>query len=163
MQDEGFEGKKMPPIRGKIDPEIMKNVTAAKAFHGHLGPFVVLGVRIGLVGLRELGVEKGDARLHATAKLTYETPISCILDGIQLTTGCTWGNTRLTLEKSKEISVKLAVQRKNSLTVKVNLPALKLPKELMDKKLESKEVEDLAYSVASMPEEALFTVFKTSN
>ena len=29
-------------------------VKTAADFHGHLGPFLVLGVRMGLIGLREL-------------------------------------------------------------------------------------------------------------
>ena len=154
----------MLPVENETDPEIMKNLTDAKAFHSHLGPFLVLGVRIGLIGLRELHVKKGDARLHVIARLTYKTPISCILDGIQFTTGCTWGNTRLKLEESEEISVRFTFQKVNSLTVAVNLLTLKkLPKELMDKKLGTKEIEDLAYRIASVSEGSLFTVSKIVN
>jgi len=148
-------------VKNKIRPEIMKTLREAKTFHSHLGPFLVFGVRMGLIGIRELKVRRGDSRLHATANLTYNAPTSCILDGIQMTTGCTLGNTRLKLRETENISVKFRVKGKNSLTIKVKPSTLrKLPKKLMDKKLEIKEIENLAYTVASMPEENLFTISK---
>jgi len=69
-------------------------------FHGHLGPFLVVGVRAGLRGLRELQARKENLDVSAKARLTYSVPYSCILDGIQVATGCTIGNTRLTYEDS---------------------------------------------------------------
>jgi formylmethanofuran dehydrogenase subunit E len=72
----------------------------ARDFHGHLGPFLVLGVRAGLRGLRELQTRKESLDVSAKVQLTYSVPYSCILDGIQVATGCTIGNTRLTYENS---------------------------------------------------------------
>jgi len=77
---------------------------AATDLHGHFGPFLALGVRMGLVGLRELSVQPADTRLTVSVTLEYAVPISCILDGIQTSTGCTVGNSRLAWKESKEIS-----------------------------------------------------------
>lgn len=59
-------------------------------FHGHLGPFLVIGMKMGLLALKAL-----DAKNHSVTKVVVETgtkpPVSCIIDGIQVTTGCTIG------------------------------------------------------------------------
>lgn len=64
----------------------MKNVLKkAIDFHGHLGPFLVIGTKMGLMALKN----------HSISKVTAETgkkpPLSCMVDGIQVTTGCTLG------------------------------------------------------------------------
>lgn len=38
----------------------------AEAFHGHLGPFLVVGLKAGQLALRELGTKKGDPGLRAS-------------------------------------------------------------------------------------------------
>lgn len=76
-----------------IDPErisIEEMIEKAAEFHGHLGPFLVLGVRMGIFALRGLG-SSGYEGIFALVK-TGDTPsLSCILDGIQISTGCTMG------------------------------------------------------------------------
>lgn len=85
------------------DQSLDKQLRAASDLHGHFGPFLALGVRMGLYALRELAVKEGDKGLHTTVMLEYATPISCVLDGIQASTKCTVGNTRLAWRKSKEV------------------------------------------------------------
>lgn len=65
-------------------------------FHGHLGPFLVLGLRMGLLALRELNSE-GHFDLRATVETGTTPPISCLIDGIQLATGCTLGKGNITV------------------------------------------------------------------
>lgn len=59
-------------------------------FHGHLGPFVVLGYKMGLFALELL---KCDLYwdLKVTAHFGFKPPPSCTLDGLQIATGCTLG------------------------------------------------------------------------
>ncbi|MBU0755194.1 MAG: formylmethanofuran dehydrogenase subunit E family protein, partial [Planctomycetes bacterium] len=61
-----------------------------KAFHGHLGPYVVLGFRMGALALRKLGAE-GHFDVSAEVHSMLQPPCSCIIDGIQLGSGCTLG------------------------------------------------------------------------
>ena len=79
-------------------------------FHGHLGPFLVLGVRMGLAGLRELKVKRGEKKLWVTAMLNYSIPISCALDGLQVATKCTLGNKKLRLLDSSGIAAKFELE-----------------------------------------------------
>ena len=138
---------------------LAKEIANAVAFHGHLGPFLVLGVRMGIIGMRELGLQANDndGRLRVTAFLKYSIPISCTLDGIQVTTKCTIGNQKLKLKDSSNISAKFALHNGKEITVAVNSTVYdKLKSQLLAEKISPKEVEHLAQQIASIPEEDLF-------
>jgi len=138
---------------------LAKEIANAVAFHGHLGPFLVLGVRMGIIGMRELGLQANDndGRLRVTAFLKYSIPISCTLDGIQVTTKCTMGNQKLKLKDSSNISAKFALHNGKEITVSVNSTVYdKLKSQLLAEKISSKEVGHLAQQIASIPEEDLF-------
>ena len=62
----------------------------AARFHTHLGPYLVVGLRMGRVVVSELGDEPFSYRILAhTGRVT---PYSCSVDGVQLATPCTTGN-----------------------------------------------------------------------
>ena len=129
----------------------------AKRFHSHLGPFLVIGVKMGLLALHKLNVERGDRRLQSTVNLTYQLPISCLLDGIQFTSSCTFGNRRLKIKRSKEISATFKVKNGNSFRAKLNPSVFKeLKNKVIGKNLPEKEIERLAYSISSMSDDELF-------
>ena len=141
---------------------ILDNIIKKAAdFHGHLGPFLVIGVRMGLIGLRELGLQKATEKLRVTASLKYSVPISCVLDGIQVTTGCTFGNQKLTLKNSSSIEAEFQLPNKEQVTVAVNQTAFnRLKKKLLSEKDSNHEMQELAQLIASMPEKDLFVIKK---
>jgi len=142
-----------------LDPELMKIVKKATDFHGHLGPFLVIGVRLGLIGIRELGLKKNDEKLHVTAMLRNSVPFSCVLDGIQVTTKCTIGNKKIRLKSSVGIAAKFELPTGRQVTIEVNPTAFeRLKNELLRESFSSEEVRKLAQIVASMPEEELFII-----
>ncbi|TAN59293.1 hypothetical protein EPN16_07695 [bacterium] len=59
-------------------------------FHGHLGPYLVLGLLMGKYALNKL-----KARQHFGLRVKVwgvkDRPRSCLIDGLQLSTGCTYG------------------------------------------------------------------------
>ena len=59
-------------------------------FHGHLGPYGVGGCRMGELALRLLGAKKY-FELKIASKAGTTPPVSCMNDGLQLATGCTYG------------------------------------------------------------------------
>ncbi len=66
----------------------------AFTFHGHRCPFMPLGYRMGLLALEHLGVDREpDHRLHVVAELGEGHPQTCLMDGIQVATGATFGKT----------------------------------------------------------------------
>ena len=67
--------------------------------HGHLGPFLVAGIRMGLLAL-ELLDSPGYFGIRAESDAGSITPQSCLNDGIQIGSGCTAGKGNLTIAGS---------------------------------------------------------------
>ena len=61
-----------------------------RLFHGHLGPYVVIGFRLGEHALQRLQA-RSHFGLEAEVRCAEAPPESCLLDGIQFSTGCTLG------------------------------------------------------------------------
>ena len=143
-----------------MESTFAEKIADAVDFHGHLGPFLVIGVRMGIVGMRELGLKSNnDGKLQVTAHLKHLVPISCTLDGLQITTRCTMGNQKLKIVDSSDIAVNFSLQNGKEVTVAVN-PAVydRLKNHLLSAKASPKEVENLAQLIVSMPERDLFRI-----
>ena len=69
--------------------------------HGHAGPYLNLGIRMGLLALEMLDV-KGYFDLVTEVDLRYHTPISCLIDGLQISTGCTMGKGNIKVNNQPE-------------------------------------------------------------
>jgi formylmethanofuran dehydrogenase subunit E len=64
-------------------PEDLKRLAD---FHGHLGPYVLLGYRMGLMAKSYF-----PGKFFATAYTGTEPPVSCLIDGVQFSSNCTMG------------------------------------------------------------------------
>jgi inosine-uridine nucleoside N-ribohydrolase len=64
--------------------------TLLRTFHGHLGPYVVLGYRMGQVALDALAAG-GHFDVAAHVHSVLQPPASCLIDGVQIGSGCTLG------------------------------------------------------------------------
>ena len=71
-------------------------------FHGHLGPYLVLGLLSGEYALKKL---KARAHFGLEVKVwgAKNKPKSCLIDGLQLSTGCTYGKGNITKYNGKVI------------------------------------------------------------
>ncbi|MFA5772425.1 MAG: formylmethanofuran dehydrogenase subunit E family protein [Thermoplasmata archaeon] len=58
-------------------------------FHGHLGPYVIVGLKMGKIARGCFG--NAGKKLNATVFTGKKPPLSCIADGIQFSSGCTLG------------------------------------------------------------------------
>jgi len=151
----------IPRVKNVMDTELMPIIKRAAKFHGHLGPFLVIGVRMGLIGIRELKTKANQGKLHVTAKLKYSVPFSCVLDGIQITTRCTFGNQKLTLKNSSDIAAEFQLPNTKQITIAVNQTTFnELKEQLLSKNPSTHDVEELAKLIASMPEKDLFVIKK---
>jgi formylmethanofuran dehydrogenase subunit E len=154
-----MQENKLKTINSDKESALEEEIAKAVDFHGHLGPFLVIGVRMGIIGMREIGLKDNDGKLRVVAYLRYAVPISCTLDGLQVTTKCTIGNQKLKLVDSTDIKAKFALPNKKEVTVTVNPDAYdKLKGQLLSEKSSPKKVEHLAQLVASMPEKTLFLI-----
>jgi len=82
--------------------DLPEELAALQRFHGHLGVYVTLGLRMGAIGKRRFGLYKG---LTATVRSQAEPPMRCVLDGIQFSSGCTMGKGNIVLEAGSEPEV----------------------------------------------------------
>ena len=142
-------------IEIKETPLLIEN--AAK-LHGHLGPFLVIGVRMGELAKRHLQVDdKTNYRLEASIKTPPYAPFSCVIDGIQSSTSCTVGNRKLKIENStKEITAHFRIQNsKKTLKISVNP---KIAETLIREMSKGANAEQLAAKITHMEKKQLFVL-----
>lgn len=155
----------MKPSDSKADPNLSIAIEKAADFHGHLGPFLVIGVRMGRVAKNNLAINaENSMELQATVKIPLLTPFSCVLDGIQATVKCTVGNQKLKMKNSqKEITACFKRENRSidrsegTLIISANQKTID---ELMKEISEGVSNEELAWKVASMSENQLFNIVK---
>ncbi|MBN1431534.1 MAG: formylmethanofuran dehydrogenase subunit E family protein [Methanomicrobiaceae archaeon] len=71
------------------------------AFHGHLGPYIVIGYRIGRYASEFFG--NNPFEMKATVYCSGQTPQSCLADGVQLGSGCTLGKRNIEIVVSESL------------------------------------------------------------
>jgi len=135
-----------------LNGNIMKGlIEEGVKFHGHLGPFLILGLKAGLLANNTLG--KDCFKTYVTVETEPFPPFSCVVDGIQVATGCTMGKRNIELKRGKRLSVTFTRGEKR-LEICLKEEVLK---DLMD--LESKEEsERKAMSLIDQPIHELFEV-----
>ena len=97
----------------------MISLKSAEKFHGHLGPWLVLGLLIGEYGLKKINAKKYfgiDVKVSGLRK----KPRSCLIDGLQLSTGATLGKGNIHLNGAKKINITF-VNRENHKTVSIGI------------------------------------------
>jgi len=70
-------------------------------FHGHLGPYVLLGYRMGLVARKYF-----PKKFYATLFTGTEPPVSCLIDGVQFSSCCTLGKGNLNVKEGGRPTVR---------------------------------------------------------
>ncbi len=83
-------------------------------FHGHLGPYLILGLLAGEEALKKLKSKKYfglDVRVWGATK----KPKSCLIDGLQLSTGATYGKGNIKKLDGKRIKVECVDRASNKI------------------------------------------------
>lgn len=79
-------------------------------FHGHNGPFLALGYKLGKFLVKTLK-PKGIMDLKITAYLLLEKPYTCIIDGLQCSTNATLGKMNIKAKKQRGRDIIISVQK----------------------------------------------------
>ena len=130
------------------------NLKKAVEFHGHLGPYLVLGLLAGELALKEIGAHKY-FNLKVLVYGANIRPKSCLIDGLQLSTGATYGKGNI--QKYRAKTIKILVSNKNNgkrITLMIN-------KQLINRLNELKghaESELLAKQLLKMSRDRIFTL-----
>ncbi len=127
-------------------------IDRAAAFHGHLGPFLVLGLKMGFLAQTIL---KGDPFTMKAEVHTRKTPpFSCVIDGIQFSSGCTLGKGNISVVEDDII---FGVFSKNSTVIQIHIKQeileslLKVPRD---------DLESYARALSIKKDEKLFDVIE---
>jgi len=111
-------------------------------FHGHLGPYLILGILAGEFALKKLKTKKYFG-LRVNVWGANRKPQSCFIDGLQLSTGATYGKGNIKKLNGSLIKVrfrncannrKIALEFKDSLIKKLNQARTHRESELLAKK-----------------------------
>ena len=123
------------------------------AFHGHLGPYLVLGYRAGEEAIRLIGAQK-----HFGVKVEVACPDlpppRCFIDGLQLSTGATFGKANISQTTAPEIMAKIS-NKKTGQTVTVELTDYM---KSLFKPRTHEELDVFAREVAAMPLEQILSI-----
>ena len=86
----------------------------ALKFHGHKCWASVAGVRVGLAALRELGVKRsGGTQLYGIVEIGEDHGGMCFGDGVQYSTGCTFGKGNIRKEPLGKVAFTLIEKDSN--------------------------------------------------
>ncbi len=125
-------------------------LTRLSDFHGHLGPYVVVGYRMGKIANREIGEDPFEKK--ALALTGRDPPVSCIVDGVQFSSGCTLGKGNIEVRDEGVPSVEFSGSGK---ALKITL------KEKVQKRIEEvieSDLEEISKEVFEMSEDDLLSL-----
>lgn len=121
------------------------------AFHGHLGPYIVLGYRMGKYVRRYFC--KDPFKMSAVVYCSGTPPQSCMADGVQIGSGCTLGKRNIEIVVSDEVKCEFKSYGKKLV---MRLKPIKFPPR--DDHHYNELIEGLAADMYRMDDTELFTV-----
>ncbi len=139
-------------------------------FNGHKCPAIPFGIRAGLAALKKLGVENAsNTKLYCIAETGPVHAMQCFIDGVQVTTGCTFGEGNIeNTNFGKQAFTLIDVIEKKSVRVVVKPEFQKnmLASEFVKLRSQGIETEDvdpeivypLIQQVMTLPDSELMTV-----
>jgi formylmethanofuran dehydrogenase subunit E len=122
-------------------------------FHGHLGPYLVLGLRMGVTAVQLLKPQ-GLHGLSATVWTPILPPQSCVLDGIQVSCGCTLGKGNIRVRKSKRTKARFHSGNR-TLTIEPTEKTMELLSQISNGSRQL-DVKEIAIALHRMPDRELF-------
>lgn len=124
-----------------------------KAFHGHLGPYVYSGLRMGKYALGALNANPHFG-IEVDVWCPAAPPPSCMLDGIQFSTGCTLGKANIRHHVSADDIRAIFLNRDTSHKIALRLRPEALAKAVAE--MEAQNDEAGAAVIQSLPHRELF-------
>ncbi|MFH0738330.1 MAG: formylmethanofuran dehydrogenase subunit E family protein [Candidatus Omnitrophota bacterium] len=91
----------------------------AISFHGHLGPYLILGILAGEYALKKLNSRKYFG-LKVKVSGANKKPKSCLVDGLQLSTGATYGKGNIIKSGGTKIQIVFCALERNK-SIKLEL------------------------------------------
>ncbi len=127
-------------------------LTQLAQFHGHLGPYAVIGYRMGVLANKNLGSDPFEKK--ATVWTGTTPPLSCIVDGIQFSSGCTLGKGTITIKHDRVPQVQFCSKQGQQLTIKL-LPHIQ---QEIDTTVTDDSIVEYAERLFEKPDQELFEI-----
>jgi formylmethanofuran dehydrogenase subunit E len=131
------------PKPRKLTQELEERATE---FHGHDGPFMTIGLRMGVTALEMLDC-KGWFGLNCEVRLNWAPPDSFVIDGIQSSTGCTMCKRNISVVEQPGVEAVFTSRAGESIRIK-------LKQEVIDRIKGGMTEEDIPHSMIEAIEEA---------
>ena len=128
-----------------------KIVDIATYIHGHLGPFLVLGLKAGQLAIELIG--RDPMKSHAGFKLPLKRPYTCFIDGFMICTGCTPGKLNLEVEESSDGIMVRYLCGDQHIIIRVREEVLR---EVLSKLASGIDSRTLAFQTLKLPDNLLF-------
>ena len=121
-------------------------------FHGHLGPYAVIGYKMGKIANKKLGSDPfcKKAKVYTGTK----PPVSCIIDGIQLSSNCTLGKGRIQVEDKNLAKVEFTSEKNEKLIISLKS---KIKKEI-DTTITEENMIEYSEQIYTKSDEELFEI-----
>lgn len=131
---------------------------AIKQMHGHVGPWNVLGWRIGKAALSEFDTTWGRHQLDFICYIPMATPYSCVADGLVIGTGNSIGRLDIRLAEVMSTNlISIAVCRKDGTgPILIFRPNLEYLKQIESSAME--DLKELAQQCSEMKESELYKI-----
>jgi hypothetical protein len=120
---------------------------ALKKFHGHLGPYAVLGYRMGLAARQRF-----PNRIYAVVHSGTKRPLSCLADGVQMSSCCTLGKNNISVREDDEARVEFSDGNAH-----IEFSTLPSIRQQIDGKCTHENEEAMSLELFTQPMEKLFT------
>lgn len=143
----------------KINPDLLKT---GIEFHGHKCPAMPLGMRAGLAALKKLGVERASNKeLYCYSETGPSHATACFVDGLQVSTGCTFGKgniEKLNLGKSAFTLVDIKNKRAVRVSLNPDFQAKSLSSEFVNQRKKGVEPKDIRSEIVDPAVEKITTI-----
>lgn len=126
-------------------------------YHGHTGPWNVLGYRMGQRALSEFGEEWGSHKIEVICHAPMKTPYTCLVDGLGVGTGNTLGRLDLKLAEAPSLEA-ICVEFKQIATGKKLIMRPDTAYLVRIEKAAQEGMNRLAHQCAEMPDSSLFSI-----
>lgn len=121
-------------------------------FHGHLGPYAVIGHKMGEIANKKLGSDPFSKK--AIIWTGNKTPLSCVIDGIQISSGCTLGKGNIQVKNRGLVKAEFTNHNGEKVTI-ILKPEIK--KEI-DTTVTEENIIDYSKKIYTKKDEELFEI-----
>ena len=121
-------------------------------FHGHLGPYAVIGYKMGVIAKQVLGSDPFDK--EAVVCTGSQPPLSCVIDGVQIGSGCTLGKGNIKIKNLGEAKAEFT----NKKGKKIEITLKSYIRNEIDSTVTESNITEYSKQLYEKPDDELFEI-----